>query len=82
MLGHELVSRLAPSHDVTATSRESVDALRFETVNRALAEVEPEAVVNTIGVIKQNIDSDQEGYAREINAEFPLTAHTVPVLPR
>ena len=76
MLGHELLSSLSCRHDVTGAMRrplegEAVDAQRFETVERALSKTRPEAVVNAIGVVKQNIEAVQEEYAYNINAEFP-----------
>ena len=76
MLGHELVSSLAIRHDVTGTSRRSlgdavVDAMQFETVERALAETRPDAVINTIGVVRQIIHLAPEKDVHKINGEFP-----------
>lgn len=76
MLGHELLSSLLSRHDVIGALRrpregEGVDAQRFETVERALSKTKPEAVVNAIGIVKQNIETGQEEYVYKINAEFP-----------
>jgi dTDP-4-dehydrorhamnose reductase len=56
-----------------------VSADRFETVQRAVATVAPDVVVNAIGIVKQLPDADREGPTMEINARFPhrLAEHCV-----
>ena len=48
-----------------------VDALQFDTVVRAMAEVKPDAVINCIGIIKQLKAAKDKIVSLEINSLFP-----------
>ena len=48
-----------------------VDAMKFDTVVRAMAEVEPDAVINCIGIIKQLKTAKDPILSLEINSLFP-----------
>ena len=50
---------------------EGVDARRFETVERALADFRPHFVVNAVGVVKQAAAAADPVAAIEVNALFP-----------
>ena len=83
MLGHKLVQRLTPAHEVLGTTRgasvppalqgypllSGVWAEDFSSITRALAAFRPEAVVNCIGLIKQLKPNRRDQIA--LNAMFP-----------
>lgn len=48
-----------------------VDAMRFETVERALREVRPDVVVNCIGVVKQLAEGHDPIISITVNSLFP-----------
>ncbi len=48
-----------------------VDALRFESVVRAVAAARPDVVINCVGLIKQRADAADPLLALDINARFP-----------
>ncbi|GIL08622.1 MAG: NAD(P)-dependent oxidoreductase [Chloroflexota bacterium] len=48
-----------------------VDALRFESVARAVAIARPAVVINCVGLIKQRADASDPLLAIDINARFP-----------
>lgn len=48
-----------------------VDALRFESVVRAVAAARPEVVINCVGLIKQRADARDPLLAIDVNARFP-----------
>ena len=50
---------------------EGVDARRFDTVERALAEFRPRFVVNAVGVVKQSPAAKDPIASIEVNALFP-----------
>lgn len=50
---------------------ENLDVFKFETVENAIRELEPDVVVNAIGVIKQKADAKDTIKNIEINALFP-----------
>ena len=49
----------------------NVDALEFSTIEKAIAEIKPDVVLNCIGIIKQLSDSKDYLKSIEINALFP-----------
>jgi dTDP-4-dehydrorhamnose reductase len=51
--------------------REDVDADNFETVTRAFSSIEPEIVINCIGIIKQTLMANDPLSAIAINSLFP-----------
>lgn len=87
MLGHKLAAALAPDFDVYATCRTlklfpqfvfpesrllaGVDAERPETVAAAIERVKPQAVINCVGLIKQQAAAKDPVPAITLNALFP-----------
>ena len=51
--------------------RGGIDALQFDSVTRAFADVKPDVVINSIGIIKQQADAYDPVYALEINSILP-----------
>ena len=87
MLGHKLWQTLAPRFDTTATFRrlpsaasgifdsarliEGVAADQFDTVANALAQVQPEVVVNCVGIVKQDAAAKDPVTSITVNSLFP-----------
>lgn len=85
MLGHKMLQVLSNKFDVTGTLRkpnkslllnrytlyDGVDAGNFLTVSRALDFVDPNVIVNCIGIIKQLPESNDWDKSFSINSEFP-----------
>lgn len=80
MLGHKLTQVLATRFDTWATFRGSsmldrsvgdVSADNFASVVKALSEVEPDAVVNCIGIVKQDKAAKDRYQSIAINSLFP-----------
>lgn len=80
MLGHKVVERLAGDFEVWSAVRGAgdgprtiggVDAARFDSVVRALAESRPDAVINCVGIIKQLEEAKDPLLSIEINSLFP-----------
>jgi dTDP-4-dehydrorhamnose reductase len=85
MLGHSLCSAFAGDFETWATVRGNadqcaldpghilgeVDAMRFESVERAITLARPDAVINCIGVIKQRPEANDPLTSITINALFP-----------
>ncbi|HXH61707.1 MAG TPA: SDR family oxidoreductase [Fimbriimonadaceae bacterium] len=80
MLGHTLAETLGPDFDTFTTVRgEStgpdviggVDATDAGSVERALRDVRPDAVVNCVGVVKQSPAANCPKTCIEVNALFP-----------
>ena len=82
MLGHRLWIELAKIHEVVATVRTScnkinlpyiakVDALNFQSIEKAIFEYRPDIVINCIGIIKQIDDSKSHLTSIEINSLLP-----------
>jgi dTDP-4-dehydrorhamnose reductase len=79
MLGHKLVEVASRSVETFATVREGsgdrvvsgVDATDFDTVAAAIESVQPHAVVNCIGIVKQSPAAKDAAACLTINALFP-----------
>jgi dTDP-4-dehydrorhamnose reductase len=81
MLGHKLVEVLTSRFEVWATVRNDenkaknivcgVEAESIETVRRAIDRIQPNVVINAIGVIKQMESSKNVVKALTINSIFP-----------
>src|SRR5262245_11664777 len=87
MLGHKLVQRLSRTRNVVATLRSAnnvpslhlagvrilagVMAEDMESVERAIDEARPVAVLNCIGIIKQDEKAKDPVASIEVNALFP-----------
>ena len=87
MLGHKLWQTLAPRFDTTVTFRrlpesalpvfdrsrviEGVSAEQFNTVADALAQVQPEVVVNCVGIVKQDAAAKDPVAGITVNSLFP-----------
>jgi dTDP-4-dehydrorhamnose reductase len=87
MLGHRAAALLSERHDVVCTLRrpdplaaEFAPRARFvtgvtvedsESVNAAMQDVRPEAVVNCIGIVKQRAEADESLASIRTNALFP-----------
>jgi dTDP-4-dehydrorhamnose reductase len=81
MLGHKLVEVLESRFEVWATVRSQgntakrtisgIDAESIETVREAIVKINPDVVVNAIGVIKQVESSKNVVKALTINSIFP-----------
>jgi dTDP-4-dehydrorhamnose reductase len=54
-----------------------VDAVDFDSVVRAFAEVRPTVVVNCIGMVKQLVESKDPLHALPLNAVFPHRLHNL-----
>lgn len=50
---------------------EQVDALHFETVKRVVERVQPDVVINCVGLIKQRETAKEPVLAIDLNARFP-----------
>ncbi|MEP6987528.1 MAG: SDR family oxidoreductase, partial [Chloroflexota bacterium] len=50
---------------------ENVDALHFETVQRELERIQPDVVINCVGLIKQRENAKEPILAIDINTRFP-----------
>lgn len=86
MLGHKMLQVLDISGlEVTGTLRkhnispfldsynlyEGVDAMNFSTVSGVLDDIDPDVIVNCIGIIKQLPESNNWDISHAINTEFP-----------
>ena len=79
MLGHKLVEIASQSIETFATVREGsgekvvsgVDATDFESIVSAIDRVQPHAVVNCIGIVKQSPAAKDAASCLTINALFP-----------
>jgi dTDP-4-dehydrorhamnose reductase len=80
MLGHALLEALGPRFDTFATVRGhspedrirgAVDAHDPASARRVLAELQPDVVVNCIGVVKQRPESADPLVSIPVNALFP-----------
>ena len=85
MLGHKMLQVLSNKFDVTGTIRNSntsqilkaytlyngVNAMNFSTVSSALDIIDPDIIVNCIGIIKQLPESNDWDKSFSINSEFP-----------
>jgi dTDP-4-dehydrorhamnose reductase len=79
MLGHKLVEVASRSVETFVTVREGsgdrvvsgVDATDFDTVAAAIESVQPHAVVNCIGIVKQSPAAKDAAACLTINALFP-----------
>jgi dTDP-4-dehydrorhamnose reductase len=85
MLGHKVLQGLAARFDVRATFRSTaderliareraitgVDAMQFETVERAIRDVRPDVVVNCIGIVKQLAEGHDPIRSITVNSLFP-----------
>ena len=84
MLGHQLVQSLSSVHIVHATFRGNretrqlpgvhhfaVDARDFSRVEEVVTSVDPDVIVNSIGIVKQRADADDAVLSIEINSLFP-----------
>jgi dTDP-4-dehydrorhamnose reductase len=85
MLGHKMLQVLSNKFTVTGTLRKSntsqvlepyelyegVDANNFLTVMEALNKIDPDVIVNCIGIIKQLPESNDWDKSFSINSEFP-----------
>ena len=86
MLGHKLWQTFAPRFNTTATFRRfpadakifdesraiaGVTVQDFETVAAALAQVRPDAVVNCVGIVKQDAAASDPIASITVNSLFP-----------
>lgn len=85
MLGHKMLQVLSDDFNVSGTLRkhnsssilepyclhEGVDAGNFSTVSKVLKDVDPDVMVNCIGIIKQLPESNDWNISHIINTEFP-----------
>ena len=79
MLGHKLVEIASQSIETFATVREGsgervvsgVDATDFDSVAAVIESVQPHAVVNCIGIVKQSLAAKDAAACLTINALFP-----------
>jgi dTDP-4-dehydrorhamnose reductase len=87
MLGHKLCQLLSESHETFATFRREVpdvpavfgriqklhgvDVLDFETVRRTVADVQPDVVVNSAGIVKQHPVARDPIRSITVNSLFP-----------
>jgi len=86
MLGHKLLGTLASHFAVVGTVRggsvprsplseitirPGVEAMDFDTVRRALADIQPQVVVNCIGIVKQLAAAKESVASITVNALFP-----------
>lgn len=81
MLGHKLYQHCAQRFDVYATFRTPpaapfFDAARciiadLDAIPQAIAQMRPDAVVNCIGIVKQDPASNDPERAMRVNGEFP-----------
>lgn len=60
-----------PGPDRRRSIHPGVDALRFETIERVMAEVRPAVVINAIGIVKQVPAAADPVASIEINARLP-----------
>lgn len=56
---------------VRANICENVDALQFETVQREFERIQPDVVINCVGLIKQRENAKEPILAIDINTRFP-----------
>lgn len=85
MLGHKMLQILSSRFNVTGTLRganrsqileeynlyEGVDVKNFVSVTTALNELDPDVIVNCIGIVKQLKESDDFNISHMLNSEFP-----------
>lgn len=85
MLGHKMLQILSLKFDVVGTVRtqnksqildsfdlyEGVDVNNFTSVYSALNELNPDIIVNCIGIIKQKSESNNFDVSHRVNSEFP-----------
>jgi len=85
MLGHKMLQVLSDDFEVSGTLRkhnsspllepyclyEGIDAGNFSTVSKVLKDVDPDVMVNCIGIIKQLPESNDWNISHAINTEFP-----------
>jgi dTDP-4-dehydrorhamnose reductase len=79
MLGHQLVATASRQIETFSTVRGpgegtvvgGVDALDFRTVEQAIDDVRPHAIVNCIGIVKQNPAAKDPAVCLTINALLP-----------
>jgi len=70
MLGHKMIERLnLRHHNVVGLSRDDFDATSAESVWDAVTNLEPNVVINCVGIIKQRAQDPKESIA--INAALP-----------
>jgi len=85
MLGHKMLQYLDVEFSVTGTLRkhntstvlsqynlfDNVDAKDFSTVSSVLDYIDPDVIINCIGIIKQLPEANDWNISHAINAEFP-----------
>lgn len=85
MLGHKMLQILSDKFEVVGTLRKrdvpeilypyciyvNVDAMNFSTVSNALNDINPDIIVNCIGIIKQLPESNDWHISHTINSELP-----------
>ena len=90
MLGHKMLQVLSKKYDVVGTLRkknmslilkdynlyENVDAMNFISVSKVLDKVNPDVIVNCVGIIKQLPESNDWNISHTINSEFPHKLNT------
>jgi dTDP-4-dehydrorhamnose reductase len=85
MLGHKMLQVLSEKYDTYGTLRkkntssilkdynlcEKIDAMDFTSVSKALDKIDPDVIVNCVGIIKQLPESNDWNISHAINSEFP-----------
>ena len=87
MLGHELVRRLNSDYDVYATARSrnglkfdaieenriilGIDASNFQSIEKTVSNIQPDVIINCIGLIKQLSSSSDPLLMMYLNSVFP-----------
>lgn len=75
-VGHELAYTLDALGTVRAPRREEVDLTAPDTLRRAVAEIEPDLIVNAAAYTDVDGAEDEPGRAAELNAEAPRVLAT------